>query len=148
MKTYKIDVNVVSSAKSATKKALRANPKQLEVKLPSSSGEVEHALVTWTFRHLPAGLTPVITFDSQELIAAGPTTTSGAYPQITFEIRYPSTAQPQDTPYLATYRISTSSHSTKALPLPEMDEPSLVVVTSPDPPGGAKIRPRNPHATM
>ncbi|MFL6259709.1 MAG: hypothetical protein ACJ76Y_08360 [Thermoanaerobaculia bacterium] len=148
MKTYKIVVNVVNAAGSTTRKALRVSPKRLEVELPSASGEVEHALVTWTFRHLPAGVTPVITFDSQEVIAAGPTTTSGANPQVTFEIRYPPTEQPGDTPYLATYRISASSHLTKALPLPEMDEPSLVVVTSPDPPGGAKIRSRHSHATM
>jgi hypothetical protein len=132
MRTYEIDVNYVDAG-SGKGKALEANPKQAEIELPSVKGKVEHALVTWKFKDLPAGLTPVIAFDSQEVIASGPTTTPGAVPQITFEIKLPSTAKAGETVY-ASYTISASSGSAKASEtLPPDDGPSLVVIRSPDP---------------
>ena len=118
----------------------------MEIKLPSASGEIEHARVTWTFKHLPSGLTPVITFDSQDVIASGPTTTLGATPRVTFEIRFPPNAQAGRDAYVASYRVSLSSRLTGALELPVLEQPSLVVVVSPDPPGGGIGRPAHPHA--
>ncbi len=133
MKTFEIDVNVVDAG-SGKGNALQANPKQVEIELPSANGKVKHARVNWRFKHLPAGLTPVIAFDSPEVIASGPTTTRGAAPQVTCEIKLPSTAKPGEKIY-ASYTISASSGSAKAseaLPPPD-DGPNLVVIRSPDP---------------
>jgi hypothetical protein len=137
MNTYDIEVNLVDAAGLPTRKALEVNPKRMQVKVPGSGDEV--AQVTWTFSQLPAGLTPVITFDSQEVIASGPTTTLGATPQVTCEIRFPTGIVKDLLEYPAGYSVSLSSGSTKKsgiLPLP-IAVPSLVVVRSPDPnPGG------------
>lgn len=139
MKTYEIDVNYVDSGpgKGTT---LQANPQETDIVLPSSGGEVEHALVTWKFKDLPAGLTPVIAFNSQEVIASGPTTTRGAVPQVTFEIKLPSTAKAGEKIY-ASYTISTLSGLAEALTSPDDGGSGLVVVSSSDPPGGSKRLP-------
>jgi hypothetical protein len=145
MNTYEIEVNLVETVGSAVGKALHVNPQQMEITLPSWTGVAEHARVTWTFKHLPAGLTPVIAFESREVIASGPTTTSGATPQVTFEIRFPSSVHKG--PYLARYKISMSPGSAKrpeAIP-PPVDGSSLVVVRVPDPPppppaGGTSVQ--------
>jgi hypothetical protein len=146
MNTYKIDVNVVAAAGTAAGKALAVSPQQMEVTLPSDTGIVEHALVTWTFRNLPAGTTPVIAFASPEVIASGPTTTLGAAPQVAFEIRFPPSV-PRG-PYSARYEISLSSALNKKLEElpPPVDGPYLVVVRNPDPPGGGVSAPVLSHA--
>jgi hypothetical protein len=133
MNTYKIDVNLVDAAESATGKVFQVNPLQMQVKL-GPDGSFKNARVTWTFRNLPAGLTPVITFDSPEMISAGPTTTLGATPQVTLEIRFPLTEKAYVRTYSAKYRISTPGSAGKAVMDPVLEVPSLVVVRSPDPP--------------
>lgn len=136
MKTHEIEVNVVHAASSPTGKALEVRPPRMEIPLPGASGD-EHALVTWTFKGLPAGVKPVITFDSRDVVASGPTTTGDATPQVTCEIRLPPGAHKDVRRFPARYRISLPSGSTaKADPIPApVEEPSLVVVRSPDPPG-------------
>ncbi|HEX4497733.1 MAG TPA: hypothetical protein VIE43_18815 [Thermoanaerobaculia bacterium] len=138
MNTYKIDVNLVDAAGSATGKAFQVSPVQMEIKPVNSSGKSEPALVTWKFQNLPGGLTPVITFDSPEVIASGPTTTLGATPQVSFEIRFPRNNQENLLRYSARYQISVSSGlAKKSEPFPApTQEPCLVVIRTPDPPGG------------
>jgi hypothetical protein len=136
MNTYDIEVNLVDAAGLPKGKVLEVNPKRMEVHM-SSSSPAEVAKVTWTFSQLPAGLTPVITFDSREVIASGPTTTLGVTPQVTCEIRFPSGILKDLLEYQ--YSVSLSSGSTKKsgiLPLP-IASPSLVVVRSPDPNPGS-----------
>jgi hypothetical protein len=134
MNTYEIEVNLVNALGSTTGKALQVSPQEMPITLSSSTGVTENALVTWTFKNLPTGLTPVIAFESGEVIASGPTTTLGAAPRITFEIRFPASVDRG--PYSARYKVSTSSSSTKqteSFPAP-VDSPCLVVIRSPDPP--------------
>ncbi len=141
MNTHKIEVSLVHAASSPTGKALSVKPPRMEIPLSNRAGD-EHALVTWTFKDLPAGLKPVITFESREVIAAGPTTTKGAAPQVTFEIRFPPELSNGLRKFSARYRISLSSGATTAsdpIPAP-VEEPSLVVIRSPDPPGNT-VRP-------
>jgi hypothetical protein len=136
MNTYKIDVNVVEATGTAAGKVLQVNPEQMEVKAPSLPSEGEPARVTWTFKNLPAGLTPVITFDSPAVIASGPTTTLGALPQVSCEIRFPAGVSKDAKVYPAGYKISVSSALNKKhdeFPSP-VEGPSLVVVRTPDPP--------------
>jgi|SRR4051812_41254097 hypothetical protein len=138
MNTYGIEVSYVEVAGTVKRSALKIVPKLKEIHLAKSSGKDEHALVIWTFKHLPAGLTPVITFGSRDVIASGPTTTLGDHPTVTFEIRFPPSARKGLLTYPVRYEISASSGLTKssgALPPPE-DEPTLVVIRSPDPPPG------------
>jgi hypothetical protein len=134
MNTYEIEVSLVETVGSAAGKALHVNPQQMDITLPSWTGVAEHALVTWTFKDLPAGLTPVISFsEPQEAIVSRPASTSGAGPQ-TFEIQFPPLAPTG--PYRACYEISVSPGSaktTETLP-PPVEGSSLVVVRSPDPP--------------
>jgi hypothetical protein len=144
MKPFGIDVNFVDDG-SGKGKSLQANPKQAEIKLPGSNGNVEHGLVTWTFKGLPAGLTPVIKFDSLEVIASGPTATPGAVPRITFEVKLPANAKPGDK-VSASYKISASGLA-KTSPSPDAEGDGLVVVSSSDPPGGSKVVPASSHAT-
>lgn len=137
MNTYKIDVNLVDAVGSATGKTLQVSPRQIKVQPVNSSGKSEPACVTWTFLDLPDGMTPVITFDSQEVIVSGPKTTSGAAPTISFQLRFPQDVQ-GDLEYPARYQISVASDSAKkseSFPAP-IQEPCLVVIRTPDPPGG------------
>ncbi len=135
MSTYEIEVNVAEAAGTAAGKALAVSPQQMVVTLPSDTGIVEHALVTWTFRNLPAGTTPVIAFASPEVIASGPTTTSGATTtEVNCEIRFPPSVDKG--PYHACYKISVLSLLNKKsdeLP-PPVEGSRLVVVRVPDPP--------------
>ena len=134
MNTYEIEVNLVDALGPATGKVLQVNPQNLDVTLPSSTGVVEHALVTWTFKNLPTGLKPVITFGLPEVVASRSTTTSGATLQVTFEIMFPSLVG--EGPYLARYTISMASSSAKKTETltPPVESPSLVIIRSPDPP--------------
>ncbi len=145
MNTYEIEVNLVQAG-SPHGTALEVNPRRMEIPLPSASGD-EHALVTWTFNDLPTGLQPVITFDSLEVTVSDPTTASGGTTQVTLEIKFPPGVRTGLLPYPAPYSISFSSAAARELDTfpPPIEEPSLVVVRSPDPPGIR--RPPNPRAT-
>jgi hypothetical protein len=140
MNTYEIEVDYVEAGGTG---ALHATPRLQEVHLAKSRGKDERARVTWTFHHLPAGLTPVITFGSPEVIASGPATTLGDPLKITCEIRFPPSARKDLLTYSVEYGISTSGGSAKKLkgykvvtaaPPPPEEEPNLVVIRSPDPP--------------
>jgi hypothetical protein len=134
MDKYEIDVNLVDAAGSVTGNTFQVSPMQMKVKLPEPGESLKYARVIWTFRNLPAGLKPVITFDSPEVIAAGPTTTLGTMPQVAFEIRFPPKAQADLSTCSVSYTVSAPAGATKALQVPPLDGPNLVVVRSPGPP--------------
>jgi hypothetical protein len=145
MNTYEIDVNLVDAAGSATGKIFRVNLPQMEIPLANSSGKAGTARVIWKFHHLPAGLTPVITFDSSAVVASGPKMTLGATPQVSYEIRFPQEARNDLRKYSARYQISAApSPAKKSEPVPApVQEPCLVVIRTPDPPpggGGTSVR--------
>lgn len=135
MNPYKIEVNLVQAASSPQGKALEVNPQRMEIPLPGAGDEP--TFVTWTFKQLPAGLRPVITFDSLEVSVSDPTTISGDTTQVTLEIKFPPWVRTGLLPYPAPYSISFSSAAARKLETfpPPIEEPSLVVVRSPDPPG-------------
>lgn len=138
MKTYKIDVYLLETAKGKAFQ-VKSSP---EVQLAGKSAQnVEHALVTWEFHRMPAGLTPVITFNSPAVIVAGPTTVPGTNPKVTFEIKFPSSAGADRETFPVKYTISALKTTAEAEPLPPVEAPQLVIVRTPDPPGGGK-RPR------
>src|SRR4051812_60960 len=135
MKIYEIDVHVVNAVHPARGKVFQVDPETDIGLWNRSSRKAENALVTWTFHQLPANLTPVITFDSPEVVASGPTTVLRANPKITFELRFPRSVKVGNR-YPVRYRIATLPAETKSDVNPGPVEPSLVIDRSVDPPDG------------
>jgi hypothetical protein len=146
MKTYEIDVHLADAVHPARGKVFQLDSEANIGLWNRTSRKIENVLVTWKFHHLPAGLTPVITFESTEVIASGPTTVLGPVPKITFEIKFPRSVKVGHQQHVR-YRITASRATMAEDAIPSPAEPTLVIDRGVDPPGGKGAgHPDGPHA--